>query len=171
MSVTRGAFLKSLGKSLPGMVLGSGVALWEPESDKRHKRFFVLPGWPTVRCNDAAVDPAGVLWLGTMRNNVKENGEPCEVGGLDGHLYKVEGHIGWSEQRGGIGIGNTLAWSPDNSRFYFGDSLQNEIFSYDYLESNSSIRSERSFFSGFERGSPDGSAMDIDGYLWNCRYG
>ena len=27
------------------------------------------------------------------------------------------------------------------------------------------------FFGGFDRGLPDGSAMDSQGYLWNCRYG
>ena len=31
-----------------------------------------------------------------------------------------------------IGISNTLAWSPDRRRFYFGDSLANMIWSYDY---------------------------------------
>ena len=27
------------------------------------------------------------------------------------------------------------------------------------------------FNSDFDRGVPDGSAMDVEGYLWNCRWG
>lgn len=153
------------------LVLGSGVALWEPEIDRRHELLFALPGWPAVRCNDAAVDPTGALWLGTMRNNVKESGEPSESGGHDGLLYRVDGSGGCSEWRRNIGIANTVLWSPDHSKFYFGDSLRNEICFYAYDATGGSIHSERSFFAGFERGMPDGSAMDVDGYLWNCRYG
>ncbi|MCY1295284.1 6-deoxy-6-sulfogluconolactonase [compost metagenome] len=33
------------------------------------------------------------------------------------------------------------------------------------------ISEERHFFTGFDRGSPDGSAIDSEGFLWNCRYG
>ena len=75
-----------------------------------------------------------------------------------------------SEWRRDLGIANTLLWSPDGSRFYFGDSLQNCIWSYQYEASGKSIRGEEPFFRGFERGLPDGSAMDTEGYLWNCRY-
>jgi sugar lactone lactonase YvrE len=153
------------------LVLGSGVALWEPERDIRYERLFSLPGWPVVRCNDAGVDPCGVLWVGSMRNNVKENGEPSEAGGRDGVLYRVDGAGGWSERRRDLGISNTLLWSSDCSRFYFGDSLRNEIWTYNYDGVDGSIRDEKSFFRAFERGLPDGSALDVDGYLWNCRYG
>ena len=33
------------------------------------------------------------------------------------------------------------------------------------------ISNERPFFVGFERGLPDGSAVDRDGFVWNARYG
>jgi sugar lactone lactonase YvrE len=153
------------------LVLGSGIALWEPETDRRHELLFALPGWPAVRCNDAGVDPTGALWLGTMKNNVQESGEPSEIDGRDGLLYRIDGSGGWTEWRRNLGIGNTVLWSPDNTKFYFGDSLRNEICSYEYDAASSSIQSEWSFFGGFARGLPDGSAMDVDGYLWNCRYG
>jgi sugar lactone lactonase YvrE len=32
----------------------------------------------------------------------------------------------------GIGIANTVAWSPDGSKFYFGDTLANEVRVYNY---------------------------------------
>jgi sugar lactone lactonase YvrE len=151
--------------------LGSGVILWKPESDERGETIFGLPGWPFVRCNDADVDPRGVMWLGSMRNNVGMDGAPGEAGGLDGVLYRIDGAGNATERRRELGIANTLAWSPDGSNFYFGDTLKNCIWSYDYDPIEGSIRNEQSFFEGFDHGLPDGSTIDSMGYLWNCRYG
>jgi sugar lactone lactonase YvrE len=151
--------------------LGSGIALWQPGSDSPPTQLFALPGWPTVRCNDAGVDPGGALWMGTMRNNVKENGDFAESGGEDGILYRIDGSGAVSEWRRNIGISNTLLWSPDRSRFYFGDSVKNILWSYEYDLAARSISAERPFFEGFERGLPDGSTIDAEGYVWNCRWG
>lgn len=153
------------------LVLGSKALLWEPECNVRHEPLFNLPGWPFVRCNDAAIDPRGDLWVGTMRNNVKAGGEPGEAGGADGVLYRIDGSGCVSEWRRDLGISNTLLWSPDNSRFYFGDTLQNQIWSYDYDQTDGSICNQQPFFQGFDRGWPDGSSIDSEGYIWNCRYG
>ena len=151
--------------------LGSGIVLWKPESDSPPAPLFALPGWPFVRCNDAGVDPAGALWVGSMRNNVAVDGAPGDGGGTDGVLYRVDGSGAAVEWRRDLGISNTVLWSPDKSRFYFGDSLQNRIWSYDYNLSQKTIAGEKPFFQGFERGAPDGSAIDTEGYIWNCRYG
>jgi sugar lactone lactonase YvrE len=151
--------------------LGSGIALWKPATDEPHTLLFAVPGWPFVRCNDAGVDPGGAVWVGSMRNNVGENGDPREAGGSDGVLYRIDGTGAGSEWRRELGISNTFRWSPDNSRFYFGDTLQNCIWSYEYDLASGSICGEKPFFQDFERGLPDGSAMDTEGYLWNCRYG
>lgn len=153
------------------LILGSGIELWEPERDFRHEPLFSLPGWPMVRCNDGGVDSHGALWVGSMQNNVRENGEPSDGCGWNGVLYRIDGSGEWSEWRRDLGESNTVVWSPDNSKFYFGDTVRNQIWSYDYDQVDGSISGERSFFHGFGRGVPDGSAIDNDGYLWNCRYG
>jgi sugar lactone lactonase YvrE len=158
-------------KDTLALSLGSGIALWRPLSDAPPTPLFALPGWPFVRCNDAAVDPGGALWVGSMRNNVKANGDAAPAGGTDGVLYRVDGTGTSTEWRRDLGISNTLLWSPDKSRFYFGDTLKNCIWSYEYDLTAGSIRAEQPFFHGFERGGPDGSAMDSEGYVWNCRYG
>jgi sugar lactone lactonase YvrE len=151
--------------------MGSGVALWKPESDESPTILFALPGWPKVRCNEAGVDPGGALWVGSMRNNVRENGDHGEEGGEDGVLYRVEGNGAATEWRRALGISNTMLWSPDRGKFYFGDSLKNCIWSYDYDLARRSISGEQPFFQDFERGAPDGSTIDSEGYVWNCRYG
>jgi len=152
------------------VILASSVILWEPETDTRHEAVFELKGWPRVRLNDARADPAGNLWVGSMRNNVNPDGSSGEAGGLDGELIRIDpGGINkvWRE---GIGIANTLAWSPDKEHFYFGDSLANVIWAYDYDADEGTISNEQPFLEGFTRGLPDGSTMDSEGYLWNCRF-
>jgi len=152
------------------VVLGSSVILWEPETDLRHKPIFCLDGWPKVRLNDARPDPLGSLWVGSMRNNVNPDGSSGGFGGLDGVLVRVDPNGKFDTHRRDIGISNTLAWSPDRQRFYFGDSLANVIWSYDYNPATGTIANERPFFQDFDRGLPDGSTVDAEGYLWNCRY-
>jgi sugar lactone lactonase YvrE len=152
------------------VVLGSSVILWEPASDTRHKPVFQLAGWPSVRLNDGRADPRGSLWVGSMRNNVNPDGSSREAGGKDGILHRLDPDAGLSVHRRDIGISNTLAWSPDRRHFYFGDSLANTIWSFDYDIDGGTIRNEAVFFAGFDRGLPDGSTVDADGYLWNCRY-
>jgi sugar lactone lactonase YvrE len=152
------------------VILGSGVILWEPETDVRHAPLFCLEGWPQVRLNDARVDPRGSLWVGSMRNNVNSDGSGGEAGGRDGILFRIDPDRKVTVWRRDIGISNTLAWSPDQKRFYFADSLANVIWQYDYDPTTGAISNERPFFQGFNRGLPDGSTVDSAGYLWNCRF-
>jgi len=153
------------------VALGSRLILWTPETDERRDHGFRLAGWPAVRSNDARADPRGSFWLGTMRNNVNPDGSPGVSGGTDGVLYRIDADGFVAECKRGIGISNTLAWSPDRTRFYFADSLANMVWAYDYDAGSGAIAGEQPFFAGFSRGSPDGSTVDSEGYLWNCRYG
>jgi sugar lactone lactonase YvrE len=152
------------------VVLGSSVILWEPAADVRHNPVFRLDGWPKVRLNDARADPRGALWLGSMRNNVNSDGSAGAAGGQDGELFRLDPDGRVTVWRQNIGIANTLAWSPDRRRFYFGDTLANAVRVYDYDQATGAIANERPFLQGFERGLPDGSTVDSEGYLWNCRF-
>jgi sugar lactone lactonase YvrE len=49
--------------------------------------------------------------------------------------------------------------------------MENELYAFDYNSADGSIGNERSYLAGFERGAPDGSAIDSEGYVWNCRFG
>jgi len=151
-------------------VLGSRAILWRVADDSRRDLGFRLEGWPSVRCNDARADPRGSLWVGSMRNNVNADGSDGAAGGKDGVLYRVERDGSAQVFRRDIGISNTVAWSPDGGRFYFGDTLANVVWAYDYDAETGDIRNERPFFEGFSRGLPDGSTVDAQGYLWNCRF-
>lgn len=152
------------------VALGSRVILWEPEADLRHPPVFQLEGWPFVRLNDGRADPRGSFWIGSMRNNVKADGSPGEAGGQDGILYRIDPDGGTTIHRRNLGISNTLAWSPNRRKFYFGDSLANIIWAYDYDPVSGEISNERPFLESFSRGLPDGSSVDSEGFLWNCRF-
>jgi sugar lactone lactonase YvrE len=152
------------------VVLGSGVILWEPHSDRRSAPRFRLEGWPRVRLNDARADPRGSLWLGSMRNNVNADGSSSEAGGRDGVLFRLDPDGAVTRWCENIGIANTLAWSPDRRSFYFADTLQNIVWAYGYDAATRAISNRRAFLENFARGLPDGSSVDAEGYLWNCRH-
>ncbi len=48
------------------------------------------------------------------------------------------------------------------------DTKANTLYAFD-LQRDDSLASRRVFHSGFPRGLPDGSCVDADGFLWNCR--
>ena len=116
---------------------------------------------PFVRNNDMKCDPQGRLWVGTMNVSAQSK---------DGALYRVEPGGKVTQMLTGIGIANTLAWSPDEATFYFGDTSENVLWAFDYDAATGDISNRRVFFEG-GRGGPDGSAIDSEGYLWNARYG
>ena len=153
------------------VALGSELILFDLAKGASEGLPAKLPGWPGIRFNDGRTDPLQSFWIGSMGNNVGPNGEPLPVTDGKGTLYRYRTGNTLETIETGIGIPNTLCWSPDSKHFYFGDSLKNEIRVYDFNPENGDIGPGTSFFTGFERGLPDGSAMDSEGYLWNCRYG
>jgi sugar lactone lactonase YvrE len=151
------------------VALGSKLIYWWPKTDLRRDHGFHLEGYPRVRLNDGRADPLGNFWLGSMKNNMDADAELTEGGRGEGVLLRIAPDGTATEFRRGLGISNTLCWSPRGDRFYFGDSLENEIYAYDY--SDGAVSNERTYFRGFERGIPDGSAIDSEGHVWNCRFG
>jgi sugar lactone lactonase YvrE len=153
------------------LVLGSRVVLWSPRTHPEVQTIYSLAVAPEMRFNDARVDPRGSLWAGTMRNNVGPQGEDMDVKYTEGVLYRIDSDGAVSEWKTGVGISNTLAWSLDCKRFYFGDSSANAIYSFDYDMSTGTISGEGTLIAGHPQGLPDGSAIDAQGCLWNARYG
>jgi sugar lactone lactonase YvrE len=151
------------------VILASRLVWWWPASDRRQDHGFRLEGHPRVRLNDGRSDPLGNLWVGSMKNNVLPDGELGEPGPGEGRLFRIapDGAVTvWAE---GIGISNTLCWAPDRRTFYFGDTLDNVIWAFDFDAGR--IANRRDHFRGWDRGLPDGSAIDAAGVLWNCRFG
>ena len=73
--------------------------------------------------NDGKCDRARRFWVGMMDGR---------LGARTGALYRLDPDLTCHLMEGGIGISNSLAWSPDDRVFYFADTLQRTIVAYDY---------------------------------------
>lgn len=71
----------------------------------------------------------------------------------------------------GIWLPNTLCWSPDGGTLYFADSLTKLLWAYDY-DLDTGLPSNRRLFADTSDagGAPDGSSVDVEGYVWNARF-
>jgi sugar lactone lactonase YvrE len=61
-----------------------------------------------------------------------------------------------------------MAWTPDG-RFLCADTLADQLYVFDHDAEG--LHRRRAFGTPLGRGLPDGSALDRDGFLWNCRVG
>jgi sugar lactone lactonase YvrE len=160
----------------PGWLLaavGGRLLFWSAEGDRRVEFVAVERGWPGNRLNDGASDPAGNFWVGSMRNNVASDGTELKASGMTGSLFRIGAGGDVAVMDTEFGITNTVVWSPNRSTFYCGCSIRNVIWAYDYFQAGekASILNRRVFVEGLDAGAPDGSAVDEEGFLWNCRYG
>jgi sugar lactone lactonase YvrE len=124
---------------------------------------------PDTRLNEGVVAPDGSFWVGTMANNIGPDDAPLAVASDEGRLYRVGSNgeaASLSEDR--FGITNTMVWLPDG-RFVTADTMKNALYSYPWDKKAGRLGERQSFFAGFERGLPDGSCLDAEGYVWNCR--
>ena len=122
------------------------------------------------RSNDGASDIKGRFWFGTMQNNLDAEGQDIPITKNSGSLYRLNTDLTLDKIESNLGIPNTFIWNPDNTKFYFTDSMEGIIYSYDFNEKSGEITNKTNFAT-FNRGVPDGSTMDNEGFVWNCRWG
>ena len=148
----------------------NGLKLFNTSNKKFESVVNIENQQSLTRSNDGASDALGRFWFGTMQNNFDKNGNGIPIKENIGKLYKVDTNKKISVIEEDLGIPNTFVWSPDNKNFYFTDTLNGTILSYNF-ELESGELSNKKFFATFDRGHPDGSTIDTDGCVWNCRWG
>ena len=148
----------------------NGLKLFNTSNKKFESVVNIENQQSLTRSNDGASDALGRFWFGTMQNNFDKNGNGIPIKENIGKLYKVDTNKKISVIEEGLGIPNTFVWSPDNKNFYFTDTLNGTILSYNF-ELESGELSNKKNFATFDRGHPDGSTIDTDGCVWNCRWG
>lgn len=120
------------------------------------------PGHPgTHRFNDAVIDAAGNLLIGTMR---KSGLGAAPTGVL--HRF-AQGR--WQVLDTGFWTINGLACSPDGRSLYYSDSHPSVrcIWARDYDPANGALGPRRLFADlRHHAGRPDGAAVDADGNYW-----
>jgi sugar lactone lactonase YvrE len=159
-------------KSDNELILASnnGLNLFDFSNKKFQRVLNIEDQLISTRSNDGGSDAFGRFWLGTMQNNFDKDGNDVPIKDNIGKLYKVDIDKTISIVEEGLAIPNTFVWSPDNSIFYFTDTLSGSIFNYDFNLEQGELTNKKKFAS-FDRGFPDGSTIDTDGCLWNCRWG
>lgn len=121
------------------------------------------------RGNEARCDAQGRLWLGTMQNNIGEQGEDLPITQRSGGLFRIDADATVTSLLSGLGIPNTLLWSEDGAQVRFGDSMDATLYRYS-VQPDGQLDPAQVWFGPHERGEPDGSAMDAEGYIWNARW-
>lgn len=164
-------FVTSIGLRKDGGALVAftkDICSWE--FDQSFNRLIeVEADQPLNRLNEGVVGPDGAFWIGTMQNNIAADGSAANITESTGRLYRYtpQGEI-ISLSDDFFGITNTLIW-PDRHHLITADTLTNEIYRYDLEQNGEKLANRRPIVAGFERGLPDGSCMDADGFIWNCR--
>jgi sugar lactone lactonase YvrE len=145
---------------------GSKLALHLPEERGGQWTTRVVaevPGREGIRFNDAAVDPAGRVWVGSMHI---DEAEPL------GELYRLDAGGVLTTVVKGVTVSNGIGWSPDGSRMYYADSPVRRIDMFDYDPAAGEAVARRVFtdLSAFD-GVPDGLTVDADGFVWVAMWG
>ncbi|XP_033223547.1 regucalcin-like isoform X1 [Belonocnema kinseyi] len=115
-------------------VVGSGndilLVTWDGNSNQENPPMKKLISVDKTiignRINYGRADPTSRLWFGTLNN----------VNGTYGHnlanLYSLDAELNLVTQIPHISFSSGFAWSLDNKKFYFDDSLTFEVAAYDY---------------------------------------
>lgn len=116
-----------------------------------------------TRMNDAACDPQGRFWAGTLADDHR-------VGG--GALFRLDRNGATDMVRGDLTIANGLGWSPDGTTMYLADSGPRWIHAFDFDASRGAISRGHVLIGLAEAvGTPDGLTVDAAGDLWVAVYG
>ena len=144
------------------VALASGFAFFDPETGAIERLAAPEAHLPGNRMNDGKCDRRGRFWAGTMDDSLRER---------TAALYRLDADLSCHRMETGIGISNSLAWSPDDRTFYYADTLVKTIFAYDFDIDTGAIRNRRVFADcRHQSGAPDGSTIDADGFLWNAHW-
>lgn len=139
--------------------LRDGIALLDNDGGKRWLVYWARDG---VRGNDAAVDPSGSLWAGTVRYD----------GARGGWLARVRPDGRASVVVEDTAMSNGIGWSPDGTRMYYVDSPSRriDVFDFDVADGEATNRRPLCTVDGTP-GGPDGLCVDADGCVWVALWG
>lgn len=164
-------FVTSIGlRKDGGAVVGltKSICLWD-YGDSFEELTQIEKDLPDNRLNEGVIGPDGAFWVGTMQNNIAPDGSPADITENTGRLYRClpDGSVkGLCDDL--FGITNTLVWTKDG-KLITADTLRNEIYSYTIDPEKQTLHNRKIILHDFERGLPDGSTIDSEGYIWNCR--
>ncbi len=117
---------------------------------------------PLSRSNDGRGDPQGGFWIGTMGIHAPRK---------PGAIYRYyRGEL--RQLICGLVIPNSICFSPDGTRAYFSDTVQQQIMTVG-LDDHGWPKGDPSLHIDLraEGRNPDGAVVDASGNLWNAQWG
>jgi sugar lactone lactonase YvrE len=127
----------------------------------RLKNQISLPA--NVRFNDGKTDGYGRFWCGTMSES-----NPSKA---DGSIYMVDEKLEIHKIFDNIYISNSLTFSTNNKYIYYADTFKKKIYRTNLSKDILNIKASEIFVDNTNlKGFPDGSTLDINGYLWNAEW-
>lgn len=115
------------------------------------------------RMNDGKCDRAGRFWASTMAFAATAGA---------GSLYRLDADLSVRRVLDGLTIGNGLAWSGDDRRFYFIDSMSGGVDVMDFDPDTGTVANRQQLVKIPDSdGIPDGMTIDDEGCLWVALWG
>jgi sugar lactone lactonase YvrE len=152
-----------LGAALPlagdGWLLAAGTGFAHLDGTVELLAQPEAPRRATVRMNDAACDPAGRAWAGSMAYDERPRAGSLFRVDLDGTVTRV---------LTGRTISNGLGWSPDGRTCYYADTGDGVVYRTDYDVDRGLLGPLEPLI---EAGTPDGLTVDAEGALWVALWG
>ncbi len=116
-----------------------------------------------TRMNDAACDPEGRFWAGTLADDHHDGAAA---------LYCLDGTGCCEMVLEGLTISNGLGWSPDGHTMYLVDSGPRVIYTFAFDPGTGDLSGQQVMVTLSEEiGTPDGLTVDAAGDLWVAIYG
>jgi sugar lactone lactonase YvrE len=145
-----------------GWIVAAGRGFVHLRPDGTHRT--VLEVAPEgVRMNDAACDPQGRLWAGTVAHDARPGA---------GSLYRLDADGSVEVVLDGLHISNGLGWSPDGETLYLADSGARKVHAFRFDPAGGTLSEARSLvLLPEEVGVPDGLTVDAAGHVWVAVYG
>lgn len=145
------------------VAFASGIAFYDLETGEIDWIARPEADRPGNRFNEGKCDRRGRFWTGSMDDGLTRR---------SGALYRVDPDRSVEMVLDGVGVSNSIVWSPDDRDFYFADTLEGVIWRFDFDAEAGRISNRRAIVdlrgSGF---GPDGSTVDAEGCLWNAQWG
>jgi len=144
------------------LALQSGFAFFDPDTAELQRLFDPEPSSPQNRLNDGKCDVLGRFWAGSMHDPEQD---PA------GHLYRLDPDLTLERFEMNFVVTNGPSWTGDGRTFYFTDSANRRIWSFDFDMKAGRLGKQR-LFAEFqpEDGHPDGQCVDAEDGLWTAHW-
>lgn len=141
------------------IALERGIHLLRPDGSTLE---LVTAAPAGVRMRNAACDPRGRLWVGSMAEDQRT---------AVGALYRLNHDGELRHMVGGLVVPSGIGWSPDGSTMYLADSGDQVVYSYPFDVERGRLGSRQVLIS-FENtdGSPADLTVDSRGDIWIAMY-